>query len=421
MIHKFYIENYENKLSYTEKLFHKEVFKNYNNNFNLDRYFDIDKNRNLIWKEDIHHVYFLNVLILVPLILKVFHNEDKKKSLYFNKDLLIYLSYKFKDTPVSMGYYFFLEYHFPNTFIFQKTLTLNNLTYEIKPYILEKNIISSKTITHGDLHFFKNYPVSLSVFLFYIGLPENLKKSIINFYKRDFRAKIGIDEGYRISMLEYIIKSENPISKLKKYNKIYDKYNLEELESHFELSLFFIHLYASTSLDQFENQIQLLVGKINKFGLKYISYMSQSSKLLDDKQVEEKIIKEKLELNRKLTNSLGTQLLYGNWEVVELDTIAKLREEGERQKHCVAGYADNIIENNYRIFSFRKKINEKNFRVTVSFRIKNGFYKTDQIKTFRNENPFIKLDEEEKSFLTTNISTIQDMLNEQLQEEDDFI
>lgn len=95
----------------------------------------------------------------------------------------------------------------------------------------------------------------------------------------------------------------------------------------------------------------------NKYGLDYIGFCEKNNRLMSSEEFTNWLKQQKALEGRDLVIPLmGEKVikLEHNWTLVELTTVKDFKDEGDYQKHCVAGYAPRNPNPDYRIFSLRK-------------------------------------------------------------------
>lgn len=357
--------------------------------------------------EDNKQLEIINITDLSDCLLFVLNNINNKNTdnyYFLNEDkylsLIVYLLKKYETEIVIKKPE---DYNFITTY---NHLIDKRFKLEIREEILEnKYFYSSYYINYlypvkdyidnwyiKDL--FENEFLSVYEVIYYFNLYHSLNNSYKQVLNEIFKYK---------KLTNLILFNKNYLTNLTKNWK--DKLNgLNKLITEHKIN----HIFNNkNSLNDIINQYDIISKVIKKSGLEIIGILENKKKLngVNYEQALNLINKNNFSNNMLLTIPAKLPDLVGGWIVIELLTRSQLIEEGNYQSHCVGGKASNILNKDYKVFSFRKK----GIRQTVAYFFSNDRWRIHQSTSKFNQEPKCSL--ADKSFLKSNEQIILESLN----------
>lgn len=166
---------------------------------------------------------------------------------------------------------------------------------------------------------------------------------------------------------------------------------------------------------------QLIITRaINNYVKKYGNLFhkilqSENIDINNDDEINNKVFNYFRRNNKLLIEPIPLSETYlGEWKVYELVTNLFFIEESEKQNHCIGRghyYINQVIGGHLRAFSFRKVINDKECRYTVTYEKNGNRWCVDQHKGVNNKDKTNLFDEYDVKCLEINIERVKKELD----------
>lgn len=376
------------------------------------RYLSITENRDLILTGDLSNASYAHLIVTLVLVRDCINQlaTNKRDKVYLNDCWFDYLSAYIAHTDI------FIEEKYIDYLKDIKSLRLNPITFlQSNNHRFYTNLYEVK---HHHLFYLTRLLKSRSVNLGTIDLNKLRWTSVNNFFLllTSNAYTTGILSHlyfFKLSKLRDIIDPVQSIDKLR---------NLSELDKEYLLKL-----------DKFRNQhkIDHLIKDVNylpdlielskrmikhhkQYGNKVFGYLESVKTYPTDNELLRMIELDRLRNNKQIIAGLPEETILGGWTRYELNSVGKLLEEGDYQSNCIGGYANNIRNYNYRIFSLRKLIDNVEHRISYAIReVEDGVFKIIEVKARFNKSVESVYDTKEQLFIKTAINqTVTDLINE---------
>lgn len=166
-----------------------------------------------------------------------------------------------------------------------------------------------------------------------------------------------------------------------------------------------------------------VLSKINsykkKHGLLFLNFIGENNQInLDNTEEVDKQFKVYLFSKNKLLSPPLKSLpqITGGWKLYEINSLVKLHDEATTQKNCLfnsSNYRNGVTSNVMRIFSFRKKIENKEFRYSVCYNKNKSTnkWKVYEEGGFKNSQKSKLFDEYNHKLLEYNMELVKVFLN----------